>query len=125
MNGDLRRSIATPPGFDRRRESPFTAVAPAGNYSVLALSLRSIPVNPSSAKVVPFPLDRRRTVQCCPHCGTYSDVWKIGRLLWGFCNQHEVRWIVADYKTAAQDTMNRQHLRKGLEFLARFAEISR
>lgn len=80
--------------------------------------------NPHS-NVVKFPLERRRTVKSCPHCGRYSDVWKIGRLLWGYCDLHEVRWVVADYKTVTPQTMDRQHLRQGLEFLATFAEISR
>lgn len=75
--------------------------------------------------ILPFPLNRRRAIKCCPHCGGYSDVWKIGRLLWGYCDQHEVRWVVADYKTVTRQTMDRQDLRRGLEFLANFVEISR
>jgi hypothetical protein len=36
-----------------------------------------------------------------------------------------VRWVVADLKTVTPETMDRQHLRRGLEFLAAFAEVSR
>jgi hypothetical protein len=32
---------------------------------------------------------------------------------------------VADYKTVTPETMDRQHLRKGLEFLSNFVEVSR
>ncbi len=81
---------------------------------------------PSTASnVVPFPLNRRLAIKNCPHCGTHTNVWKIGRLLWGYCDIHEVRWVVADYKTVTPETMDRRHLRKGLEFLSAFVEISR
>lgn len=80
---------------------------------------------PSTASnIVPFPLNRRRAIKTCPHCGSHSNVWKIGRLLWGYCDAHEVRWVVADYKSVTPDTMDRQDLRKGLEFLSNFAEVS-
>ena len=75
--------------------------------------------------VIPFPLNRRATVRACPHCGAQSDVWPIGRILWGFCITHEVRWVVADYKNVIPETIDRHQLRKGLEFLSLFAEISR
>ena len=79
----------------------------------------------AASNVVPFPLHRRRAIKSCPHCGTHSDVWKIGRLLWGYCELHEVRWVVADYKSITPEAMDRQHLRKGLEFLSTFIEVSR
>lgn len=79
----------------------------------------------TTSNVVPFPLNRQRAVKSCPHCGTYSDVWKIGRLLWGYCATHEVRWVVADDKTVTPEAMDRQHLRRGLEFLSNFVEVSR
>lgn len=80
---------------------------------------------PSTASnVVPFPLSRCRTIKSCPHCGSYSDAWKIGRLLWGYCAQHEVRWVVADHTTLAPQRIDRRHLRKGLEFLSNFVEVS-
>lgn len=75
--------------------------------------------------VIPFPLDRRLNVRVCPHCGTQSDVWPIGRILWGYCDVHEVRWVVADYKNVVPETIDRHELRKGLEFLSSFAEVSR
>ena len=73
--------------------------------------------------IIPFPLDRRG-VKSCPHCGSRSDVWQIGRLLWGYCEEHEVRWVVANYDSVTRATINRSELRKGLEFLANFAEVS-
>lgn len=75
--------------------------------------------------VLPFPLHRRRELRSCPHCGTRSDVWQIGRLLWGYCIRHEVRWVVADLQIVAPRAMDRQQLRRGLEFLSSFVEISR
>ncbi len=74
--------------------------------------------------VLPFPLDRRRELKTCPHCGTHSNVWKIGRLLWAYCDQHELRWVVADYKTITPQSIDRQQLRKGLEFLSNFVEVT-
>lgn len=74
--------------------------------------------------VIAFPLHRRREVQGCPHCGKRDDTWQIGRLLWAYCEAHEVRWVVADYSTVTKATINRRELRKGLEFLSAFTEIS-
>lgn len=74
--------------------------------------------------VVQFPLSRRRDLQGCPNCGTRSDVYRIGRLLWAYCDEHEVRWVVADFHEASPESMNRQQLRKGLEFLSSFVEVS-
>ena len=73
--------------------------------------------------IVKFPLARRRELKSCPHCGCHSDVWKIGRLLWAYCDRHEVRWVVADYKTVTPETLDRAHLRRGLEFLSNFSEV--
>ena len=74
--------------------------------------------------IVPFPLERRRQISVCPHCGTRTNVWLIGRLLWGYCSEHELRWVVTDYHRAARATINRRELRRGLEFLSNYAEIS-
>jgi hypothetical protein len=74
--------------------------------------------------IIPFPLNRCDRIHVCPHCGMRSNVWQIGRLLWGYCDAHEVRWVVADYHKAARATINRNELRKGLEFLSSFSEIS-
>jgi len=76
-----------------------------------------------NSNIVPFPLDRRRRIRGCPQCGAHSDVWRIGRLLWGYCERHELRWVVADYKTAAHGVVDRQLLRRGLEFLANYVEV--
>lgn len=78
-----------------------------------------------SDNVIPFPLHRRREMRGCPHCGKRDDVWQIGRLLWAYCESHEVRWVVADYSDVTKATINRRELKKGLEFLSNFAEVSR
>ena len=75
--------------------------------------------------VIDFPVHRRREMQGCPHCGRRDDVWQIGRLLWAYCETHEVRWVVADHVGATKATINRRELKKGLEFLSAFAEVSR
>lgn len=75
--------------------------------------------------VIRFPIEQRRPVQGCPHCGKRDDVWQIGRVLWAFCATHEVRWVVANYVTVSKATINRQELRRGLEFLSSFVEVSR
>lgn len=79
----------------------------------------------ASSNVVEFPLDRRRELKSCPHCGTRSDVYRIGRLLWAYCDAHELRWVAADLHDTAPVSMDRQQLRRGLEFLAAFIEVSR
>ena len=74
--------------------------------------------------VIPFPVDRRREVRGCPHCGARNDVWQIGRLLWAYCETHELRWVVANYNGVSRATINRRELRRGLEFLSDFVEVS-
>ena len=74
--------------------------------------------------IIQFPVQKRRQINGCPRCGARSDVWQIGRLLWGYCEQHEVRWVVANYESITRATINRRELRKGLEFLSAFAEVS-
>jgi hypothetical protein len=74
--------------------------------------------------ILPFPLERRRQISVCPHCGTRSNVWLIGRLLWGYCIEHELRWVVTDYHRAARATINRRELSQGLEFLSSYSEVS-
>jgi hypothetical protein len=74
--------------------------------------------------IVQFPLERRPNISVCPHCGTRSNVWQIGRLLWGYCEDHVLRWVVTDYHRAARATINRRELRRGLEFLSLYSEIS-
>ncbi|MDH4048223.1 MAG: hypothetical protein OEW68_04755 [Gammaproteobacteria bacterium] len=74
--------------------------------------------------IIAFPLNRRSRINVCPHCGTRSNVWQIGRLLWGYCDEHELRWVVADYHNVTRATINHRELRRGLEFLSSFAEVS-
>ena len=75
--------------------------------------------------ILQFPLHRRREFAGCPHCGRRDDVWQIGRILWAYCESHEVRWVVADYVGVSRATINRRELRHGLEFLSNFVEVSR
>jgi len=74
--------------------------------------------------VVSFPLNRRRSMRGCPQCGGRDDIVPIGRLLWGFCTRHELRWVVADLKDARTEHLDRRQLRRGLELLAPFVEVS-
>ena len=75
--------------------------------------------------IIAFPLHRRREMRGCPHCGKRNDVWQIGRLLWAYCETHEVRWVVANYDGVKRATINRRELKKGLEFLSSFVEVTR
>jgi len=75
--------------------------------------------------IIRFPLDRRREIHGCPHCGRRDDVWQIGRLLWAYCDTHRLRWVVADFAGVSRATINRREMREGLEFLASFVEVSR
>lgn len=74
--------------------------------------------------VIEFPLNRRRAMRGCPQCGGRSDVWQIGRLLWGYCTVHEVRWVVADLPNVCLDRLDRRRMRRGLEFLAGYVEVT-
>ena len=60
----------------------------------------------------------------CPQCGARADVWQIGRLVWGYCVEHEVRWVAADLKKVVVDNIDRRQMRRGLEFLASYIEVS-
>ncbi len=75
--------------------------------------------------VIEFPIERRREISGCPHCGESNEFWQIGRLLWGYCEQHELRWVVANHSGITRATINRRELRRGLEFLSSFVEITR
>lgn len=77
-----------------------------------------------SDNIIEFPVDRRREVTGCPHCGASNEFWQIGRLLWGYCEEHELRWVVANHSGITQATINRRELRRGLEFLSSFAEVT-
>jgi hypothetical protein len=78
----------------------------------------------AASNVIPFPLTRRRDFQGCPHCGKRTSVWRIGRLVWAYCENHSVRWVAADLQRIPRGAMDRQQLKKGLEFLSAFDEIS-
>lgn len=75
--------------------------------------------------VIEFPLERRREISGCPQCGASNEFWQIGRLLWAYCEEHELRWVVANHSGITRATMNRRELRRGLEFLSSFAEVTR
>ncbi len=79
----------------------------------------------SSADIIAFPLHRRREFTGCPQCGRRDDVWQIGKLLWAYCEAHGVRWVVANYEGVSRATINRRELRRGLEFLSTFVEVTR
>ena len=98
-------------------ESPITVVRRRLDYFFQTMPDRT-------SNVIQFPVHRRRGIRGCPHCGSQSDVWQIGRLLWGYCKRHEVRWVVANYASTTRATINRRELCKGLEFLSSFAEVS-
>lgn len=75
--------------------------------------------------VIEFPLRRRREQRGCPQCGRRGGVWQIGRLLWGYCDHHQLRWVVADLRAARLDLLDREQIRKGLEYLSSYVEVSR
>jgi hypothetical protein len=75
------------------------------------------------ADIIPFPLDRRRPIGC-PQCGTCSDVQPVGRLTWAWCERHAVRWVVADRGEPGPAAFDRRRLRRMVEFLAGFTEVS-
>ena len=75
--------------------------------------------------VIEFPLKRCREHRGCPQCGRRGGVWQIGRLLWGYCDRHQLRWVVADLRSARVDLLDRDRIRRGLEYLASYVEVSR
>lgn len=78
----------------------------------------------SQDNVVPFPFHRRPSMAGCPQCGARTDVWQIGRLVWAYCVEHEVRWVAADLKQVVAENIDRGQMRRGLEFLASYIEVS-
>ena len=75
--------------------------------------------------VIEFPLNRRPQVSGCPQCGRRGGVWQIGRLLWGYCDTHQVRWVVADLKSIRLELLDRERIRKGLDMLSSYVEVTR
>ncbi len=116
---DADAGLSFRPNFPGRNiaESPITVARRQLDYF-----FRTMPTVTSN--VIQFPVHRRRGIHGCPHCGSQSDVWQIGRLLWGYCKRHEVRWVVANYEGITRATINRRELCKGLEFLSSFVEVS-
>ncbi|MDH3645918.1 MAG: hypothetical protein OER80_04010 [Gammaproteobacteria bacterium] len=74
--------------------------------------------------VLPFPTWSRRKVGACPNCGTHTALWRIGRLLWGHCHEHAVRWVAADLNDAGPGMIDLGQLRERLERLSQFVEIT-
>lgn len=76
------------------------------------------------SNVITFPGHDCRSVSGCPHCGTQTDFWRFGRLLWAYCGEHELRWVAADFGRPASHGADRARLRHNLEFLSAFDEVS-
>ncbi|MDH3440954.1 MAG: hypothetical protein OEM63_09395 [Gammaproteobacteria bacterium] len=108
-----------------RADDPGRDGLRVGSQSLFLLSDIYAGMSTASDNVIPFPLHRRREMRGCPQCGRRDDTWQIGRLLWAYCESHELRWVVADYAGVTKATINRRELKKGLEFLSNFAEVSR
>lgn len=98
-------------------ENPITVRKKRFDYFVRTVQYKS-------NNIIQFPIERRREISGCPHCGASNEYWQIGRLLWGYCEQHEVRWVVANHTGITRATINRRELRRGLEFLSSFVEVS-
>lgn len=77
----------------------------------------------ASENVIPFPAHACRVTQGCPQCGTQTNFWRFGRLLWGYCDEHELRWVAADFGHPAA-SYNVRSILENLKFLASFDEVS-
>lgn len=75
--------------------------------------------------VIEFPLRKRHEHRGCPQCGRRGGVWQIGRLLWGYCDAHQLRWVVADLRSVKVESLDRDRIRRGLEYLSSYIEVSR
>ena len=85
---------------------------------------RRIAMPDTHNNVIEFPLNRRTPMRGCPQCGSRGDVWQIGRLVWGYCTAHEVRWVVANLPDTSVLRLDRRRMRRGLELLSGFVEVS-
>lgn len=74
--------------------------------------------------VIPFPLNRRPPMRGCPQCGGRSDVLPVGRVLWGYCEEHETRWVVVERGADGKPGLDRRRLRLCLARIASFVEVS-
>lgn len=99
-------------------EKPITVAARPIDYVVPVMQAKA-------NNIIEFPIERRREMSGCPHCGASNEFWQIGRLLWGYCEEHELRWVVANHSGVTRATINRRELRRGLEFLSSFVEVTR
>ena len=75
--------------------------------------------------VIEFPLNRRRPIHGCPQCGRRGGVWQIGRLLWGYCQAHQLRWVAADLQSVHVERLDRERIRHGLKMLSSYVEVTR
>ncbi|MEJ2604533.1 MAG: hypothetical protein P8172_14825 [Gammaproteobacteria bacterium] len=48
----------------------------------------------------------------------------VGRLTWAWCDRHAVRWVVADRQMPPPSDIDRRQLRRVVEFLSAFTEVS-
>jgi len=78
----------------------------------------------STDNVIPFPAHSSRPMSACPSCGMQTDLWRIGRLLWGYCDEHEVRWVVADFQETGPATIDLVELREKLQRLSELVEVT-
>ena len=116
-DADASLSFRTIFPVNNSAESPITVVKRRLDYFFRIMVTRS-------SNVIQFPVHRRRVIRGCPHCGSQSDVWQIGRLLWGYCERHKLRWVIANSESITRATINRGELCKGLDFLSSFVEVS-
>lgn len=89
-----------------------------GNLRFMNFSSQNSPSN-----VVAFPIQRRSLSRTCPECGTLSGTLRFGRILWGYCEDHETRWVATDFGKIAEP-FDRAQLRRSLNFLTDFVEVS-
>lgn len=82
------------------------------------------PVSQPHDNVVAFPVAQREHLSTCPHCGTLTNVRRFGRLLWAYCDNHRLRWVARDFQQASPGLQSRGQLRRNLEFLSSFVEVS-
>ncbi|MEM8983889.1 MAG: hypothetical protein AAGC71_12740 [Pseudomonadota bacterium] len=75
----------------------------------------------TESNVLRFPSARAR-LATCPHCGTITDTHRIGRLLWAYCDAHEMRWVARDFGTVPPSE-SPDHVAQSLALLSRYAEV--
>ena len=108
-----------------RAGSQFTSPAFPTMNKRLANHHRDRIVHHIGDNVIEFPLRKRHEHRGCPQCGRRGGVWQIGRLLWGYCDAHQLRWVVADLRSVKVESLDRDRIRRGLEYLSSYIEVSR